>query len=85
VTINHDEPRAVVLRRALDALPLSVAQKEVCRLLRAGFTQGEIAKVLAVAPSTVADHGKKVYGKLDNHSVHELRHLLDSLATSAIP
>jgi DNA-binding CsgD family transcriptional regulator len=83
VTICHDEPRAVALRRALDALPLSVVQKEVCKLLHGGYTRGEIAKALAIAPSTVADHVKKVYGKLDVHSTSELRHLLDSVGTGA--
>jgi DNA-binding CsgD family transcriptional regulator len=79
VTVHHDEPRAVAQRRALGALPLSVAQREVCSLLHAGYAQAEIAALLSVAPSTVADHIKKIYTKLDVHSVHELRHLLDSV------
>jgi DNA-binding CsgD family transcriptional regulator len=78
VTVHHDEPRVVTQRRTLGALPLSIAQKEVCSLLRAGYSQGEIAATLSVAPSTVADHVKKIYSKLDVHSVHELRCLLDS-------
>ena len=72
VTIQQQEPRAIAWRRALDALPLSVAQREVVTLLRAGYTQAEIANALCVAPSTVADHVKKIYGKLDVHSVREL-------------
>jgi DNA-binding CsgD family transcriptional regulator len=72
VTIQHLEPRAIAWRRGLDALPLSVAQREVCTLLRAGYTQAEIATTLRVAPSTVADHVRKIYNKLDVHSVHEL-------------
>ena len=72
VSIQHQEPRAIAWRRALDKLPLSVAQREVCTLLRAGYTQAEIAAALSVAPSTVADHVKKIYNKLDVHSVREL-------------
>lgn len=72
VTIHQHEPRAVSWQRALESLPLSVAQREVCTLLRAGYTQAEIARVLSVAPSTVADHVRKIYGKLDVHSVREL-------------
>jgi DNA-binding CsgD family transcriptional regulator len=79
VTVHHDEPRVVAQRRALGMLPLSVAQREVCSLLHAGHAQAEIAAALSVAPSTVADHIKKIYTKLDVHSVHELRHLLDSV------
>jgi len=79
VTVHHDEARAVAQRRALGALPLSVAQREVCSLLHGGYAQSEIAAMLSVAPSTVADHIKKIYTKLDVHSAHELRHLLDSV------
>jgi DNA-binding CsgD family transcriptional regulator len=79
VTIHHDEPRIVAQRRALDTLPLSVAQREVCSLLHAGYAHAAIATALSVAPSTVADHVRKIYTKLDVHSVHELRHLFDSI------
>jgi DNA-binding CsgD family transcriptional regulator len=72
VSIQHQEARAVAWRRALEGLPLSVAQREVCTLLRAGYTQAEIAAALSVAPSTVADHVKKIYSKLDVHSVRDL-------------
>ena len=83
VAIEQQEPRAVALRRALDALPLSVTQKEVCALLRAGHTQGEIASAMGIAPSTVADHVRKIYEKLDVHTTHELTQLLDAPAASA--
>jgi DNA-binding CsgD family transcriptional regulator len=80
VTIHHDEPRAVAERRVLGVLPLSIAQKEVCALLHAGYTRSAIGTILSVASSTVADHVKKIYTKLDVHSVHELRLMLESLA-----
>jgi DNA-binding CsgD family transcriptional regulator len=81
VAIQQEEPRAVALRRALDALPLSVAQKEVCALLRAGCTQREIAAAMSIAPSTVADYVRKIYVKLDVHTARELSQRLEAAAT----
>lgn len=72
VGIQHLEPRIVAVRRALDRLPLSPAQREVCALLQEGRSQAEISAALSVAPSTVADHVRKIYTKLDVHSVGEL-------------
>lgn len=72
VAIQHLEARVVALRRTLDRLPLSPAQREVCALLQEGHSQAEIAAALSVAPSTVADHVRKIYTKLDVHSVGEL-------------
>jgi len=80
VTVHHDEPRVVAQRRRLGALPISVAQREVCLLVHAGYTQAEIAAELSVAQSTVADHVKKIYAKLDVHSARELRQMLDSVS-----
>jgi DNA-binding NarL/FixJ family response regulator len=72
VGIQHVEPGIVSLRRALDRLPLSAAQREVCALLHRGYSQAQISAALSVAPSTVADHVRKIYSKLDVHSVSEL-------------
>jgi DNA-binding CsgD family transcriptional regulator len=79
VSIQHQEPRVVAWRRALAGLHLSIAQTEVCALLRAGYTQQQIAAALGIAPSTVADHVKKIYGRLDVHSVRELCARVDEL------
>ena len=81
VTIQHQEPRAVAWRRALGGLHLSIAQTEVCALLRAGYTQPQIAAALAIAPSTVADHVKKIYTRLDVHSVRELCSRIDEMVS----
>jgi DNA-binding CsgD family transcriptional regulator len=72
VGIHHFEPRVIALRRTLDQLPLSPAQREVCALLHRGLSQAEISATLSVAPSTVADHVRKIYAKLDVHSTGEL-------------
>lgn len=79
VTIHHEEPRVLAQRRVIGTLVLSAAQREVCALLHAGYTHGAIARFLSVAPSTVADHVRKIYTRLDVHSVYELRAMLDSM------
>ncbi len=85
VTIEHQEPRAMAWHRALGALPLSPAQREVCGLLRAGLTQRQVAAALSVAPTTVADHVRKIYGKLDVSSVQELIARVEELTRSTPP
>ena len=72
VGIRQQEPYGLGLRRAIDALPLSPAQREVCALLHAGRNTSDIAASLSISPSTVTDHVKKIYARLDVHSVHEL-------------
>jgi DNA-binding CsgD family transcriptional regulator len=77
VTVHHLEPESAAARRGVDALPVSVSQREVCALLYAGLSQGEIARKLSIAPSTVADHVKRIYNRLDVHSVAELAQRID--------
>ncbi|WP_171165135.1 helix-turn-helix transcriptional regulator [Usitatibacter palustris] len=79
VSIQHQEPRAVAWRRALSGLNLSIAQTEVCALMRAGYTQRQIAAALSIAPNTVSDHVRKIYTRLDVHSVRELCIRVDEL------
>lgn len=76
VTIDHHERLEVSLRRAVDSLSLTPAQKEVCLLLRGGHAQDEVARVLGISATTVADHVKKIYARLDVHSVGELVQLI---------
>ncbi len=76
VDIVPYEPARLGLWRAIDSLPLAPAQREVCALLHAGRSTGEIARALAIAPSTVSDHAKKIYARLDVHSAHELSALV---------
>ena len=78
VSIRHQQSAAVALRRALDSIPLSAAQREVAALLYGGHAQTEIATKLGIAPSTVADHVKKIYTSTDVHSVQELHTRIDA-------
>jgi DNA-binding CsgD family transcriptional regulator len=77
VTLSWLEPMPVALSRALRALPITAGQAAVCRELYEGQAQPEIALRLGVAPSTVADHVRKVYRLLDVTSAWDLRLLLD--------
>jgi DNA-binding CsgD family transcriptional regulator len=77
VGVEHQEPTPIAWRRALDLLPLTVVQKEVCALLRIGYTRPQISVALSIAPNTVTDHIRKIYNKLDVHSVSELCGRLD--------
>lgn len=80
ISIEHFEPQGLSLRRAVDTLCLSPAQKEVCMLIRGAHSQTEIASILGVAPSTVAAHVKHIYSRLEVHSAQELVGLIDRLA-----
>jgi DNA-binding CsgD family transcriptional regulator len=73
VTIQHMEAAEVFKARVLQNAPLSIVQRKVCSLLLSGLSHREIADRLGVAPNTVIDHVRKIYLKLDVHSVEGLR------------
>jgi DNA-binding CsgD family transcriptional regulator len=72
VNIEHQEPIAINLRRVVGEPMLSPAQGEVLLLSFTGHSTAEIATTLEIAPSTVADHIKNIYARLDVHSMREL-------------
>lgn len=73
VTIQHLAPREAADLGALESTPLSIVQKKVCALLLHGCSHPQIAQRLGISPHTVTDHIRKIYLKLDVHSVDELR------------
>ncbi|MFZ4704043.1 MAG: helix-turn-helix transcriptional regulator [Candidatus Methylumidiphilus sp.] len=72
VTIEHQEPLTLHILRQLKDWPLSTSQREVCLLLAQSRSQEYIAGHLHIKLSTVKDHVRKVYDKLDIHSREEL-------------
>jgi DNA-binding NarL/FixJ family response regulator len=55
----------------------------VCSALLEGESQAAIAERCSVAPSTVADHVRKIYRALDVGSSWELRSLVEDRLTRA--
>lgn len=72
VRLRRFEPRELADERRLQGFELSVGQTAVARLLLQGLAQAEVARRLAVAPSTVVDHTRKLYQRLGVRSVREL-------------
>ncbi|MCV2419275.1 LuxR C-terminal-related transcriptional regulator [Paucibacter sp. DJ4R-1] len=77
ICVKHYEFESVALHRAISRFELTPTQQQVCRLLHAGYSQSAIADILKTAPSTVVDHVRKIYLKLDVHSVLQLVTLIN--------
>ncbi len=73
ITIQHLVPREVRERDQLEALALSITQKKVCALLLQGQSHARIADQLGISVHTANDHVRKIYQRLDVHSIDELR------------
>jgi DNA-binding CsgD family transcriptional regulator len=76
VTIQHQEPQALKILRALKDLPLSPAQKEVALLLAQGLSNLEIGQRLHIKHTTVKDHIGKIFTRLNINRREELLPLL---------
>lgn len=73
VAIHRLEPIEVLRARALQASSLTVQQRAVCSRLLDGCSHSQVAADLGIARSTVVDHLRKLYRRLDVHSIGELR------------
>ncbi|MEO5862784.1 MAG: helix-turn-helix transcriptional regulator [Burkholderiales bacterium] len=82
ILIERHIPLKLKLLNAMQSLPLSAKQKEVCLLLTEGSSYQNLAVRLGVRPNTVVDHVRKIYDKLDVRSHHEL---LSTLAQKSRP
>jgi DNA-binding CsgD family transcriptional regulator len=72
VQLRRFEPRVLADERRLRTFELSGGQAAVARLMLQGLAQADVARQLAVAPSTVVDHTRKLYQRLGVRSVREL-------------
>ncbi len=84
LTVEHQEPLALKILRAMQGLPLSPTQKEVAMLLAQKTSSEKIAKRLHIKPSTVKDHIGKIFTKLDIHHREELLPKLLALDNSKL-
>lgn len=86
VQLRRFEPRALADERRLRGFELSGGQTAVARLLLQGLAQSEVAQRLAIAPSTVVDHTRKLYQRLGVRSARELVERVRSTSTQdALP
>ena len=85
VVIERHVPLKLKLLNAMQFLPLSARQKEVCLLLSEGFGYQSLAERLGVTPNTIVDHVRKIYDKLDVRNHHELFSKLAQGAHSIAP
>ncbi len=76
ISVEHQEPLRARLLRGTRRLPLSPTQRDVCVLLAEGASQGDLARILRIKPSTVKDHVSKIYEKLGVNCREDLTDLL---------
>ncbi|WP_232484302.1 helix-turn-helix transcriptional regulator [Burkholderia ubonensis] len=73
IYIEHFPPLELEIERLGFRLGLTERQRELCTQLVLGRSHSEIARCLALRDSTVVDHVRKIYRKLDVHNHDELR------------
>lgn len=71
--VEHYPPLALRVETLGFSLGLSERQRELCCALITGSSHGTIAGRMSVKESTIVDHVREVYRKLDVHSRDELR------------
>jgi DNA-binding CsgD family transcriptional regulator len=72
VTIQQQEPLALVMMRNMHVAGLSERQRQVCLLLAQNRSFALIASQLHISLSTAKDYADRIYRKLDVHTRDEL-------------
>ncbi|WP_338640881.1 helix-turn-helix transcriptional regulator [Burkholderia pyrrocinia] len=73
IYIEHFLPHELEIERLGFEFGLTERQRQLCSLLVLGHSQTAIARSLALRDSTVVDHVRKIYRKLNVHNHDELR------------
>ncbi|WP_260432256.1 helix-turn-helix transcriptional regulator [Burkholderia sp. Bp9140] len=75
IYIEHFPPLKLTIERLGFAFGLTERQRELCEQLVLGRSHSEIARGFALRDSTVVDHVRKIYRRLNVHNHDELRSL----------
>jgi DNA-binding CsgD family transcriptional regulator len=73
VYAEHFAPLAFEIETRGFQLGLSERQRQLCTYLLLQRSHGDIAQLMGIRESTVIDHVRKIYGKLDVHSLGQLK------------
>ena len=73
IHIEHFPPLRLMVERLGFAFGLTERQRELCVQLVLGRSHSEIARDFALRDSTVVDHVRKIYRRLNVHNHDELR------------
>lgn len=72
VTVQQQEPLALMMMRNMQAAGLSEKQKQVCLLLGQNHSFASIATQLHISQATAKDYADRIYRKSDVHTRDEL-------------
>ncbi|KXU91909.1 LuxR family transcriptional regulator [Caballeronia megalochromosomata] len=81
---EHFAPLALEIETRGFRLGLSERQRQLCTQLVLGRSHGDIAQSLGIRESTVIDHVRKIYGKLDVHSLAQLQRCFRDAGSTTI-
>jgi DNA-binding CsgD family transcriptional regulator len=72
IAIEHQEPQAIKVLRALQFAPLSPTQKQVAALLANNLSYEQVCAKLHIKLTTLKDHIRTIYQRLDIHKHEQL-------------
>ncbi|GJH30399.1 helix-turn-helix transcriptional regulator [Caballeronia novacaledonica] len=76
ISIEHEAPIDAILDAAAARNGLTERQRRVCIEMLNGASYAQIGRALDIKESTVVDHVRRIYEKLDVHSRDELKRKL---------
>ena len=73
IHVEHFVPLELEIETRGFEFGLSERQRQLCTCLLHGRSYADIEQLLSIRHSTVIDHVRKIYAKLDVHSLSQLR------------